>query len=184
MARSAQLEIVLPETTPETEWLRGRAVRKVSPKRRHAELQWRLASHLGAWARGKGRVGSEWRFRVAPPGEVIRPLVPDVAFLSYARMRGKATAEWDAPLGAPDVAVEIRSPGDRCEDVADKVSTLLRAGTQAVIVIDPETRTALVHDANGARAVAPSGVLAHDALPGFAVDLGELFDALDLDEPR
>ena len=41
-------EIILPETMPETEWLRGRAVQKVSPKRRHGELQWWLASRLGA----------------------------------------------------------------------------------------------------------------------------------------
>jgi hypothetical protein len=32
-------EIVLPETKPETAWILGRAVRKVSPFRTHALLQ-------------------------------------------------------------------------------------------------------------------------------------------------
>ncbi len=32
-------EIVLPETKPETEWVRGRALQKVSPRYRHARCQ-------------------------------------------------------------------------------------------------------------------------------------------------
>ncbi|HEX3468197.1 MAG TPA: Uma2 family endonuclease, partial [Candidatus Elarobacter sp.] len=144
-----QREIVLPETKPETEWLRGRAVQKVSPQRRHGELQLWLGARLGAWARGRGRVASEWRFRVGPPGEVVRPLVPDISYLSYERMRGRATDDWDAPYAAPDVAVEIRSPDDRPADLADKIATLLRAGTHAVFVIDADARTVIAHDPNG-----------------------------------
>ena|ERR1700685_4510550 len=183
MERMAQREIILPETTPETEWLRSRAVQKVSPQRRHGELQLWLGSRLGSWAQGKGRVASEWRFRVAPPGEVVRPLVPDISFLSYDNMRGKTSAEWDAPLAAPDVAVEIRSPSDRPDDLADKIATLLRAGTHAVFVIDPDARTVTVHDASGAHGLSVSGALEHPALPGFAVDLTEMFDSLELEEP-
>lgn len=180
----AQREIILPETQPETEWLRGRAVQKVSPQRRRGELRLWLGSRLGAWAHGKGRVASEWRFRVAPPGEAIRPVVPDIAFLSYDSMRGKTSADWDAPAAAPDVAVEIRSPDDRPADLADKIATLLRAGTRAVLVIDADARTVVAHDAAGARTMQVPGILEHPALPGFAVDLGEMFDALELDEPR
>jgi hypothetical protein len=38
MAKIVKHEIVLPETQPETEWLCGRAVQKVSPRRKHGEL--------------------------------------------------------------------------------------------------------------------------------------------------
>ena len=65
-------EIVLPETKPETEWVRGRALQKVSPKRDHSRLQGALTIALTRWATGRGEVGPEWRFRVAPPGEVRR----------------------------------------------------------------------------------------------------------------
>jgi Uma2 family endonuclease len=184
MEHVVQREIILPETQPETEWLRGRAVQKVSPKRRHGELQVWLAWRLTTWARGRGRVASEWRFRVAPAGEVVRPLVPDISYLSYDRMRGKAASEWDTPLGAPEVAVEIRSPDDRAADLADKVATLLRAGTSVVFVIDTDERTVEVHDAAGTDTLAAFGTLEHAALPGFSVDLTEMFDALELDEPR
>ena len=33
---------------------------------------------LRLWADGRGEVGTEWCFRLEPPGEDIRPLVPDV----------------------------------------------------------------------------------------------------------
>ena len=184
MESATQPEIVLPETEPETEWLRGRAVQKVSPKRRHGELQLWLGSRLGTWARGKGRVATEWRFRVAPPGEASRPLVPDIAFLAYDRMLGKENADWDTPLGAPSVAIEIRPARDRDADLADKIETLLRAGSDAVIVIDPDARTAEVHDPSGTRVLRAPGTLEHTALPEFAVDLAEMFDALELDKAR
>ena len=60
-------EIVLPEAKPALEWIGGRAVQKVSPKRRHAILQLSIGGALKAWARGRGEAGSEWRFRLAPP---------------------------------------------------------------------------------------------------------------------
>ena len=83
-------------------------------------------------ADGRGRVGTEWRFRVAPPGEIVRPLVPDVAFLDYAALpRDAAPADFEVPLGSPTVAVEILSPDDRPRDVADKVATYLAAGSSA-----------------------------------------------------
>jgi hypothetical protein len=59
-------EIVLPYTEPETEWVRGRALQKVSPKRTHSFLQGALTIELTRWAAGRGGVGPEWRFRVAP----------------------------------------------------------------------------------------------------------------------
>ena len=176
-------EIVLPETKPETEWLRGRAVQKVSPKRKHGVLQLWFGAWLSTWARGKGQVGSEWRFRVAPPEDVIRPLVPDLSYLSYDRMRGATDEEWDTPLVAPDAAVEIRSPGDRRADLDDKIATLLRAGTTVVIVIDPRTRTVATHDASGVHTFAEAETFEHAALPGFTVDITEMFAVLEIERP-
>ncbi|MGH7756516.1 MAG: Uma2 family endonuclease, partial [Vulcanimicrobiaceae bacterium] len=114
-------EIVLPETKPETEWVRGRALQKVSPRRDHAVLQLTFGAHLVAWARGRGEVGSGWRFRVAPPGEVARPLVPDLAFVRVERLRGLAGRDLQIPALAPDLAVEILSPGDRRVDIDHKI---------------------------------------------------------------
>ncbi|HEX3671662.1 MAG TPA: Uma2 family endonuclease, partial [Candidatus Cybelea sp.] len=79
-------EIVLPETTPEMEWVRGRPLQKVSPQRTHSWLQGALTVELTRWAQGRGRVGPEWRFRITPTGEICRPLIPDVAYVSDERL--------------------------------------------------------------------------------------------------
>jgi Uma2 family endonuclease len=82
-------EIVLPETKPATEWIGGRPVQKMSPTGQHGVLQFTFAKALEAWAKAghPGRVATEWRFRVSPPGEDIHPLVPDVVYMSYERLR-------------------------------------------------------------------------------------------------
>ena len=171
-------EIVFLETKPETEWVRGRALQKVSPTYRHGLAQRRIATALGAWAESRdcGRVATEWRFRVTPPGQVTRPLVPDVGYASYEVLPKSARdSEVGVPQIAPTVAVEIRSPDDRQDDVDDKIQTYLIAGTEAVIVVDPVEKTAAIHDARGTHTIARDGTLRHAALPDFALPIAGLF---------
>ena len=178
-----QREIILPETRPETEWLRGRAVRKVSPKRKHAVLQIWLGRRLEDWSDGRGIVGSEWRFRVAPPGEDIRPLVPDLSYLAYERIGDTAEDDLDVPLMPPNAAIEIRSPGDSRRDLEHKIDVLIRAGTDVVIVVNPKTRTVFAQDATSRRIFWRDETFEHPALPGFTFSLAEMFDAVRLRRP-
>jgi Uma2 family endonuclease len=174
-------EIVLPITKPETEWVRGRALQKMSPTYSHARLQGLLFTAFAAWADAgeHGRVGVEWRFRIVPPGEAVRPLVPDVAFLAYDALAADAPDELvEVPLGAPTVAIEILSPDDRPADVADKTATYLAAGAAAVLIVDPRKQIVVVREATGKRAYERGDVLTLDALPGLAVDLEALFAAV------
>ena len=62
-------EILLPITKPETEWVRGRALQKMSPTRVHAILQTAVMIGLRDWAGERGDVLTGWRFRIAVPGE-------------------------------------------------------------------------------------------------------------------
>ncbi len=172
-------EIVLPETKPETEWILGRAVQKVSPFRTHALLQKAWIVALARWAEGRGEVGPEWRFRVAPPNEIRRPLVPDVAFMSHARLAALEGYDLEAPPFAPDVAVEIRSPGDRAPNVEHKIAVYLASGSALVIVVDPFDRSVRLHDACGVRVLRGDDVVEHTALPGFTLALPALFAVLD-----
>ncbi len=171
-------EIVLPEAKPEIEWVRGRSLQKMSPQRDHSLLQVALAVQLNSWAAARGEVGTEWRFRVAPPGEVRRPLVPDLAYVSNERLQTLSDQELQTPPLAPDVAVEILSPGDRRDDVDDKIGTFMRAGSSLVIVVDPAKRVVELHDRRGVTSVGETGSIAHDALQGFRYPVRELFAVL------
>jgi Uma2 family endonuclease len=170
-------EIEVPETKPETEWVRGRPLQKMSPTYDQAVLQRLFTKALADWAEAGeyGRVAPGWRFRVAPPDDIVRPLVPDVAYLSYDALPEDAPREaLQVPLGTPTVAVEIVSPEDRRLDINDKIDTYLEAGAEAVIVIDVKSETIEVHD--GITSVLAAGdTLTHCALPGFSLDVGALF---------
>jgi len=171
-------EIVLPETKPETEWVRGRPLQKVSPQRTHSLLQGALTMQFGRWAVGRGEAGPEWRFRVAPPGEMRRPLVPDVAYVSNERLRPLSDEEIEIPPLAPDVAVEILSPGDRRVDLDEKLDVYLRAGSSLVVVVDPQRRVVELHDRDQVVLLSESAAIEHRALPGFSYPLSELFAVL------
>jgi Uma2 family endonuclease len=95
-------------------------------------------------------------------------------------MRGYDSEELESPPFAPDVAVEILSPGDRASDLADKIAVYVSAGTSLVIVVDPRRRTVKLHDSVGTSRLGEGDVLTHAALPGFSLELSRLFAALAL----
>ena len=101
-------EIVVPEGKPAFEWVRGRALQKMSPSRKHSMLQRAFAFLLYEWAAGRGWIGTEWRFRVTPPGEEQRPLVPDVAYIAADRLA--TVSEVEARVSAARARHRRRDP--------------------------------------------------------------------------
>jgi Uma2 family endonuclease len=175
------VEIMLPETKPAMEWVNGRALQKVSPQRKHALAQGTFFIALYGWAmrEGSGRVGTEWEFRIAPPGEIRRPLVPDVAYLSYDRVPYESAAQADIPRVAPDVVVEILSPGDRPADVEEKLRAYLAAGSAVVFLVDTAAQTVTARAVSGQRIFSAQENLTDSMLPGFSMPVRGLFT-----EPR
>ena len=174
-------EIVLPEAKPAFEWVNGRALQKVSPRRKHSLAQSEFLIALSEWASatGLGRFGTEWEFRIAPPGEERRPLVPDVAFLSYARLPYEAETDADIPRVAPDAVVEVLSSGDRHRDVEEKVRVYLAAGTSVVFLVNTDHQTVTIRDATGSQTINRDRGVTHSRLPGFSMPARLLFE-----EPR
>jgi Uma2 family endonuclease len=154
-------------------------VQKVSPKRRHSLLQAKFVMLLHPWADGRGEIGTEWRFRLEPPGEDIRPFVPDVAFLSYERMGERTDNELEAPLLPPNVAIEIRSPDDRQRHIDHKIEVYLAAGTDLVVLVDPLKRTIETFDRSGHAVLNEGDTFAHQALPGLTFNVSDAFAVLN-----
>ena len=92
-------EITLPETQPPLEWVNGPTLQEVSPQQTHFVAQTQIAVTLHGWtmATRSGIAGTEWRFQVQPFGEDRRPLVPDVAYLSYERVPYETQIVTDVP---------------------------------------------------------------------------------------
>ena len=138
-----------------------------------AKLAWRLGNHvyphdLGrTYAAETGFVLDEVRQRV---------LGPDVAFVRQERMTQPPQPGFFR--GAPDLAVEVRSPSNSAREMATKARGYLAAGTRLVWVVDPDRRTVTVYRPDRSPAeLALDGYLdGYDVLPGFRVAVAAIFD--------
>jgi Uma2 family endonuclease len=118
--------------------------------------------------------GAETGFVLARDPDTVR--APDAAFVTQAHADavGRTMKYWPH---APDFAAEVVSPGDSFREVEEKALGWLRAGTLAVLVVDPARRTATVYRGAGeARAYLSDQTLdLGDAVPGWTVAVAELF---------
>ena len=166
------------------ELVRGQLVVREPASLRHGELSLRvgvaLANHLARereeqrWTLTRGRLATaDPGFTLARSPDTVR--APDVAYISRERYSGPMPEGY--PEFAPDLAVEVRSRGDRAGEVLAKVADWLSAGTTLVWVIDPAREVATVYRADGTVAVLGlDDALGGEALlPGFVLPLRELF---------
>ena len=96
---------------------------KVSSRSTHAIVAGELYAALRAWGSATGSTGVEWRVHLAPG----ITLVPDVAYFARGRLARLIAEDREKPPFAPDIAVEVRSPGDSDRHVKRKSRTLLAA---------------------------------------------------------
>jgi Uma2 family endonuclease len=68
----------------------------------------------------------------------------DVAFISHERLAKIENPDKFGPF-APDLAVEVLSPGNRPGEIAEKVALYFGAGARAVWVFNPKKRTTAVY---------------------------------------
>ena len=153
-------------------------LRKMTPAgNEHGRIAALLTISLGQHVLAN-RLGSiyaaETGFRLASDPDTVR--APDAAFVSQVRLDavGSVAGYWP---GAPDLAVEVVSPGDRSGEVEEKVAVWLAAGTQMVVVVEPRQRTVAVHRADGViRALQEGDVLeGGEVVPGWKVSVAALF---------
>ena len=73
---------------------------------------------------------------------------PDVSFVAVGRLPDEEPAVAYDRL-APDLAVEVISPGDTVQELDEKVEEYLTAGVRLVWVINPELQIVRVHKPDG-----------------------------------
>ncbi len=105
-----------------------------------------------------------------------RVLAPDMAFVARYRLPVRQSTGFFP--GAPDLAVEVRSPSQSARELAAKAEGYLAAGTRLVWLVDPDRRTVTVYRPNRSpEKLALDGYLdGYDVLPGFRVVVAAIFD--------
>ena len=140
-----------------------------------------IGTELGRLVANYGRERRLGRTYMVETGFVLdevrqRVLGPDVAFVRQERMTQPPQPGFFR--GAPDLAVEVRSPSNSARELDTKAAGYLAAGTRLVWVVDPDSRTVTVYRPDRAPVeLAPDGYLdGYDVLPGFRVAVAAIFD--------
>jgi Uma2 family endonuclease len=103
---------------------------------------------------------------------------PDVAFVRLHRPPDRKIPKGDLRL-APDLAVEVLSPGNTGIELEDKLDEYLAAGVSLVWIVNPDRRTIRIYRNDGTtRLFRAQEVIENEPLlPGFRLLVGEVFPA-------
>lgn len=178
--RAAPLTVEdLPWLAPEegrSELVAGTLVKEPPPGESHGGIAAEVAARLHPFVRerGLGRVFVETGYVLASGPDTVRG--PDVSFVSARRLASGAR-RGPYLVGAPDLAVEVVSPGDGWRRVTTKVAEYLTAGAEAVWVIDPRRQTVTTHLPEQPPATFGRHEVLHGDpyLPGLRLQVADLF---------
>ncbi len=107
--------------------------------------------------------------------------IPDLSFISRARLANHRRDRVPILPLAPDLAIEVLSEGNTPREMARKVSEYVASGCRLVWLVDLRTRSVAVYTS----LVKPSvltekqTLTGGDVLPGFRLPLRKLFALLD-----
>ncbi|MEL6151749.1 MAG: Uma2 family endonuclease [Chloroflexota bacterium] len=111
-------------------------------------------------------------------GNVQQSRLPDASFISTGNM----PEDFDISrpfIGAPDIAVEVVSPGNTAKDIADRVDDFLSAGTREVWVVYPTRRELYLYQKDKqdvVRIFRADDNLQSGVLPALKLKIGDIFD--------
>ena len=160
--------LALPEEKPYLEYADGVVFEKPMPNRNHSRIvKFILLAFAAFEARSGGDSGTEQRVRL-PDRTGFR--LPDTSYWAPGRDSG------DDSL--PSVCVEVRSPGQRISTLREKCRAFRKNGVDACWLIDPEARSVEVFDAGRDGVTVTEGKITAAVMPGFELDLGEMFGVL------
>ena len=144
------------------EYLEGQILERNMGEVDHADVQSRLDRFLGAnypqfWTAVEVRVQVKAR----------RFRVPDVCLITGGKPKTRTVTE------PPFLVVEVLSPDDRMGEMQERIDDYLDFGVRFVWVVDPCTRRAWIHTAEGSREARDGVLRAFE--PMIQVPLDELF---------
>ncbi len=106
---------------------------------------------------------------------------PDVSFMAKERLQGLDDLPDGFLEGAPDLAVEILSPGNTVAEIHDKLVEYFENGARLVWVIHPQEQYVLVYRSSQEPDRLLKSVNSLDGeeiVPGFTLPIAELFQKL------
>jgi Uma2 family endonuclease len=106
---------------------------------------------------------------------------PDISFFAKERLQGMTELPSGFLEGAPDLAVEVLSPGNTIEEIDEKIAEYFENDAQLVWVISPTQHYILVYRSTQEpdRLLKSADSLdGEDVIPGFTLPVADLFQKL------
>ncbi len=167
----------MPDDGFRYELVRGELKRMSPTGDEHGEVTMRLASPLYQYVTLKnlGKVyAAETGFKLESDPDTVR--APDIAFVSMERIQAAGRIQGYRG-GAPDLAVEVLSPGNTKREMAEKVKDYFAAGARLVWIVNPKLKTVTVYRSlTDIRTLTEKDTLdGGEVIPGFQYSITELF---------
>lgn len=158
--------LAMPETVQPYNLIDGRLYMSPAPLMRHQNLAGTIYVFFREFARERG--GQAFISPMdchLPTGSVLQP---DVGYITPERV--SIVDRW--VMGAPDVVVEVLSPGTRRFDRNRKLRAYEVAGVREAWLVDGSSNTVIVFSAEGNRWVREQSVLFGEPIPSAIVHAG------------
>ncbi len=171
----------LPATDVAQEFIEGQAVTKISPKRFHAGVQKALLILMDVWAKNRGYLYPEWAVRLKRNSEDWIP-VPDITYISGDRLAVNWLEDEACPV-APELVIEIISPGQTFGALSQKATDYLTAGVLRVWLVDSQERSITVFYPDAPpRTYTKSSLISDSMLEGLELTPQQVFQQAGLPE--
>ena len=168
----------MPDEATRSELVEGRIIEVPPPRYLHGRICARISrligNHVADEALGEVVTNDSGIITRRDP-DTVRGA--DVAFYSAPKVPPSDQVS-GYPAIPPDLVVEVPLTSDRWADLLTKAAEYLAAGVLVVVVLDPDTRSAHVFEADRPnRVLGPDDVMTFpDLLGDFAVVVGRIFD--------
>lgn len=164
------------------ELIKGRIFPMSAPNARHQTIAMDLSGYIWSYLKNKPCKVFSAPFDVmlttktSADKEIMTIVQPDICVVcdeSKIEMRGC--------VGAPDIIIEILSPGNNAKELKNKFNIYEESGVLEYWIVYPQNNSFIIYRLANGKYIASRPFIAGDVittpiLPGFSIDLQEFFD--------
>ena len=171
--------LALPNNDVTYEFVDGKALPKMSPKRFHSRVTLALSLLLDKWNQDTGEIGIEWAVTLKRKSKDWCP-VPDLLYVSKERLGDIPLTDEPCPV-PPELVIEIISPNQAFSDLSEKAVDYLNAGVDRVWLIDSKVKKVTIFYPDAPPQIKQKEEsLADDVLPGLSLTPQQIFSKAGL----